>query len=268
MPCIDPAAVHALFARAPHAKLVGVPTGPATGFLVVDIDPAKGGDVWEAQHRDQLPDTLIHQTQHQGRHYVLRHVAGIHNSVSKIAPGIDIRAEGGYVIYPPSPGYTVVNEAEIAEAPAWLVVILREIEARRATTPRPIITTAREQISDTRLRGLLELLLAPLRTAPEGQKHDVLLRRARLLGGYQHLFSYSEDELVGMLLNALPDTVEDWKNAEKTARDGLRHGARSPLELEDRPRPRGGMALRREANRRLEMAQVRHRLDRNGGSEA
>jgi hypothetical protein len=47
--------------------------GDRTGILVLDIDPRHGGDAWEREHLDQLPDTRIHQTKSGGRHHVMRH---------------------------------------------------------------------------------------------------------------------------------------------------------------------------------------------------
>src|SRR5262249_52713099 len=50
----------------------------------------------------------------------------IKNSVSEIAPGVDIRGDGGMVIAPPSvkPGagvYRWLNLLPVADAPAWLL---------------------------------------------------------------------------------------------------------------------------------------------------
>lgn len=42
--------IRRLFDR-PEARLVGVPTGEASGGDVLDIDPRHGGDVWEAEIR-------------------------------------------------------------------------------------------------------------------------------------------------------------------------------------------------------------------------
>jgi hypothetical protein len=230
----EPDAVRALFARAPPLGLVGVPTGTITDRLVLDIDPRHGGDQWEHAHRDRLPDTLIHQTKSGGRHYVFRDAPGVRISAGQVWPGVDVRSSGGYAIWPPSQGYSVINEADPAPVPEWLLELIR-----KAPEPeRPaIVQSDPTAISDRRVRGLLDSLLRNVKGAPEGLKHATLLAIARTIGGYLRLLPYGEDQLVGLLLNALPATVDDWDKAARTARDGLRHGAETPLDFEERRAP-------------------------------
>jgi hypothetical protein len=229
----DPDAVRALFARAPNAALVGVACGPASGVDILDVDPRHGGDAWEQQNDDRLPETLTHATPSGGRHYVFRHYPGVRNRQGVPATGVDVRGAGGYAIWPPSAGYRVIHDVEPAEWPAWLLEQVIRIEP----PPRPIVRADPAEITDARLDGLLRSLLARLNGAPEGQKHEVLLRIARTMGGYAHYFGMNDDQLVALMLSALPNTVIDWKNAEETARDGLSFGRQAPLELEDRPSP-------------------------------
>jgi hypothetical protein len=229
----DPDQVRALFGRAPNARLVGVACGPASGVDILDIDPRHGGDIWEREHVDQLPETLIHSTPGGGRHYVFRHHPGVRNRQGVPAVGVDVRGEGGYAIWPASTGYEVIHDVEPAEWPPWL---LDQI-IRTNPPPRPFIPTDPTEISDARLSGLLRSLLARLSNAPEGQKHSTLLAIARTIGGYAHLLDQSDDQLDVLMLGALPSTVRDWKNAGNTARDGLAYGRAAPLELENRPRP-------------------------------
>ena len=255
----DPAALRALFARAPKAKLVGVPTGSRSGVDILDVDPRHDGDLWEVQHTEQLPNTRIHQTGGGGRHWVFQHVEGVTNRAGCPARGVDIRGEGGYAIWPPSAGYSVVNDTPVAPWPTWLLELVR----KPAPVARPaMVATDPSEITDKRLNGLVRALLARISHAPEGLKHDTLLRIARALGGYQHMLGYTEAELVGMLLAALPTTVLDCKSAEKTALDGLRHGMLSPLTLEERPNPnpRGNGAAKPEpaAVRRSRIVAKRH----------
>lgn len=90
-------------------SLVGVPTGKVTDLYVIDVDPA--GLPWLEQHREQfLTCARVHETKRHGRHLFYSMPAddraGI-NSQSKLAPGVDTRGEGGYVVWWPAHGYRV-----------------------------------------------------------------------------------------------------------------------------------------------------------------
>lgn len=88
-------------------KNVAIVTG--AGVVVVDVDAKNGVDGYatlkelEKQH-GPLPSTDQVKTPSGGTHlyykYPETHI--IKNSVSKLGAGIDIRAEGGYVVAPPS----------------------------------------------------------------------------------------------------------------------------------------------------------------------
>jgi hypothetical protein len=107
-----------LWLRHPGA-LVGVPTGPASGLAVLDVDIAKGGDGWWSANRGRLPATRMHETRSSGLHVLFNYRAGLKCSVAKIAPGIDVRAEGGYIIWWPATGFSVVDHP-LADWPDWL----------------------------------------------------------------------------------------------------------------------------------------------------
>ena len=85
----------------PSFPLVGVPTGEKNGFDCLDID-GEDGLKWYSRNYDAIPQTLAHSTQ-RGCHLFFRNAPGLHCSTGKsgIAPGIDVRAEGGYVIWWP-----------------------------------------------------------------------------------------------------------------------------------------------------------------------
>ena len=97
-------------------QLVGVPTGSVSGFDVLDVDVAGLG--WLDSVWDRLPPTRAHATRSGGRHFFFRHVDGLRNSVSRIADGVDVRADGGFVIWWPRQGLRVLSDAEIAQSPA------------------------------------------------------------------------------------------------------------------------------------------------------
>lgn len=99
-----PADVAAWFRRWPNAN-VGIITGLISGLAVIDVDPRHGGDdTLAALEREYapLPSTVEVLTGGGGRHlYFASSGASLRSRVA-LAPGIDLRAEGGLVVAPPS----------------------------------------------------------------------------------------------------------------------------------------------------------------------
>ncbi len=84
---------------------IGIATGEASGLVVLDIDSLKGGEASMEKliaRLGPLPRTLMVRTGN-GWHLYFEHPGGRFKSVAEaIAPGVDIRADGGYVVAPPS----------------------------------------------------------------------------------------------------------------------------------------------------------------------
>jgi hypothetical protein len=97
--------------------LIGVATGVISGIAVIDIDPRRGGDRWFFENRDRLPKTRTHETQSFGQHLIYRHLPGLQCSKDEIAPGVEIKADGGYIIWWPAHGGRVLCEGPVAEFP-------------------------------------------------------------------------------------------------------------------------------------------------------
>jgi Bifunctional DNA primase/polymerase, N-terminal/Primase C terminal 2 (PriCT-2) len=98
--------------------LVGVPTGAATGFDILDIDPRGAG--WYDQNFDALPLTRAHSTQRDGVHLLFKHAPDLKCSRDKIAVGVDVRANGGYMIWWPREGLPF-EDHPLSEWPNWLL---------------------------------------------------------------------------------------------------------------------------------------------------
>ncbi len=113
----DAPSIAELWERYP-GPLVGVATGATGGIDVLDIDP--NGENWFHAHRDQLPQTRTHKTRREGLHLINRHATGLRCSTSKIAPGVDIKADGGYVIWWPAALGRVVCDGPFADFPVWV----------------------------------------------------------------------------------------------------------------------------------------------------
>lgn len=125
-----------------NADMIGVPTGAASGFVAVDLDVKDGvsGLEWLAANESRLPATRRHRTRSGGFHLLFNVPPSrtIRNSQSKLAPGVDVRGEGGYVIVPPSPGYEIQDDTMPADMPGWLLDLIDPPQAPRvAPTPAP-----------------------------------------------------------------------------------------------------------------------------------
>ena len=115
----DEAQIRAWWRTWPDA-LVGVPTGKTSGLVVIDYDPDKHCDdtgEWIEQCTELLLSARVHTTARGGRHYLYRLPAGqgYRGGVDlvlkgKKRPGIDVRADGGYIIWWPLHGGMVTNE--------------------------------------------------------------------------------------------------------------------------------------------------------------
>ena len=127
----DPDEIKRDFQRWPLAN-VGIATGSESGFWVVEVDTKEGHDVdggaslraLEEKH-GPLPDTLTGQSPSGSIHRYFNWPADREIRNTTIAPGVDVRGEGGMVIAPPSVrgngSYVWISNAAIADAPEWLV---------------------------------------------------------------------------------------------------------------------------------------------------
>ena len=145
----DPEIIRRWWKQSPDAN-IGIPTGKASGVLALDVDDPTGLDALEAEH-GKLPATRTHGTGSGGIHYLFRYPAGetIKNSASKLAQGLDVRGEGGYVVAPPSRTtrpYEVLDRLPPAEIPEWLLEALTRPHsaadgAEKRTTVTPVRTS-------------------------------------------------------------------------------------------------------------------------------
>jgi len=130
----DPIQINKWFSSWPRA-LIGIPTGPASGYMVHDLD-AKSCDVemalaeLEADYGPIIGPLV--RTMSGGFHVWTRWVDGIRNSASKLRPGYDVRGEGGYAIAPGSMGYQLIRDVEPGEPPAGLIAALRSLAGKPA----------------------------------------------------------------------------------------------------------------------------------------
>lgn len=128
--------------------LVGVPTGQTTGLVVIDYDPDKATSAthsWISEHTELLCSTRNHKTGRGGLHYLFRSTDRYQTGVDLVLGGsprrgIDLRANGGYVIWWPA-HVTQGDETPVAPLPANLIDE-RRFDAQRDMAPLPKATPA------------------------------------------------------------------------------------------------------------------------------
>jgi hypothetical protein len=84
---------------------IGILTGSQSGLLVLDIDPRNGGyeSLADLNKRyGEIPRGPRAHTGGGGLHIYTRHPAGTIKSATGVWPGIDVIADGAYVVAPPS----------------------------------------------------------------------------------------------------------------------------------------------------------------------
>lgn len=99
--------------------LWGVPTGSRTGLIVIDYDTEKADEAareWLTAHSEALLATRSHSTVSGGRHYLFRsrerYSSGVSVTLGGVKrQGLDIRAEGGYIVWWPLEGMNVTGDA-------------------------------------------------------------------------------------------------------------------------------------------------------------
>jgi hypothetical protein len=207
----DPAVVRDLWRRYP-GPLIGVPTGTASGFSVLDIDPKHfEAREWWIEQRDALPPTRTHRTRSGGLHLLYAHRDGVRNSVSKIAPGVDIRGRGGYIVWWPAAGLPVLRNVELAPWPTWLHPLARE------TMAPPDRTTAVTNISDQSYEGIIRFVAC----AREGERNAALFWGSCRFGEMIREGLLTESTAIAILVEAAARAGLPHDEADRTARSGI-----------------------------------------------
>lgn len=134
----DPEKIKSWWGMWPVAN-IGVRTGPESGIIVMDIDDEALAK--EAIGDKEIPETLIQETGSGGKHLIFAYPGKPVKSGTKIIPGVDSRADGGYIVVPPSNHksgrqYEWINSFDIAPAPEWWINLID-----KTTAPRPSART-------------------------------------------------------------------------------------------------------------------------------
>jgi hypothetical protein len=167
---------------------IGIVTGAISGLVVIDVDLKHGGNAGlkklEGEH-DRMPTTIECRTGGGGRHIYFDHPGGLIRNKVGLAPGVDLRGDGGYVVAPPSMHSSGVRyvwdegrdpgSRAIAPLPDWVLQLAVDQPSRRGHS----VAHWRQLVSDG---------------VPEGERNNTI---ASLTG---HLLRNGVDPAVAMEL--------------------------------------------------------------------
>ncbi|GAB2874536.1 bifunctional DNA primase/polymerase [Streptomyces deserti] len=216
----DPARIRELFSAAPWATGYGIACGlPPHHLIGIDLDVKTGTDSSAAlrelalRHLFTIPPTVVVLTPSGGRHLWLSGPPDIvvPNSAGRLAPGIDIRGAGGYLVGPGSRTDQGVyaaapGTAHLAPAACPSALLRLLLPPPRAHHPTPASTGGHGQ-------GLVQFVLA----AHEGQ------RNTRLFWAACRAY---EDGIGPALVESLVDAALNTGLTEREARATIASAAR------------------------------------------
>jgi hypothetical protein len=209
-----PSEIEALWRRFP-GPLIAVATGEVSGVDVLDVDVRHSVACrWWRGNCHRIPRTRTYRTRGGGLHLYLRHAPGVRNSQdTRIAHGVDVRADGGSAAFWFAHGYECLDDSPPAAWPDWLLRLARP--PRRPVQPPPA------RAYDGPDKGV-PALLAKVATAPEGQRNGILHWASCRFAERVRLGRVSVREAEGELIRAALQAGLPEHEARRTIASGLR----------------------------------------------
>jgi hypothetical protein len=213
---------------------IGIVTGEISGLVVVDLD----GDDGERSYNELgwSTDTRAATTWSGGVHFYFAHPGKQVGNRARLRPGLDIRADRGYVVAPPSQvrgclACSLYHEKCICESPEWELGTylwitplrpLRPLPANPDRKPPPEARSARSGApTEAYLRTALQGELGRVAVAIEGTRNDELnvatFAIARFVADGRLSRRFVEDAFLAVALRAgLPES-----EARRTIRSAI-----------------------------------------------
>lgn len=126
---------------------IGARMGREASLFAIDADLYKPGEAGESakaflddlEREGLLPETRVHRTRSGGVHYLFKSETDWPN-VNPVS-GVEVKGEGGYIIVPPTPGYSVVRSG-IATASDALIASLRAAKSAQSSRSIDVLKAA------------------------------------------------------------------------------------------------------------------------------
>ncbi len=242
----DPTTIAAWWNHWPLANLA-IRTGGAAGIVVIDVDPRHGGDRSLDQlveRHGPLPATRAVRTPSGGIHLYYQTPEPVPTTAGRLAPGIDTRADGGYVLAPPSRGargvrYETANGRHPVTLPDWITDTLTTQRPTAAIEPATLTIAADVAVPAERwAEAALHRELDTVTRAKEGERNATLNRSAFNLGQIAAAGHLQPDTIRDLLRRAATNAGLHPKEIDPTITSGLTAGLQHPRGPNHRTRRR------------------------------
>lgn len=168
--------IDAMLERHPDG-LLAIRTGAVSNLVVIDVDPPEGlQTLANMKAHGVIRETAAVRTGSGGWHLFYQHPGGkVLSGAGKAGPKVDVKADGGYVVAPPSihprTGQPYRWYWDFPTAPRdHLHPRLRAHIQPPEQPHRPVSPRAFDHVSHTRLRGLVDTVL----NSQQGGRNDAL----------------------------------------------------------------------------------------------
>ncbi len=231
-----------------HPGNIGLITGSLSGIDVLDFDidedtgklPQESGAMIAS-----LPETPMVRTGRGGIHVYFKHADGVGNSAGKLGERIDVRGDGGQVVFPSSihpdtkkPYEWMVgcspDDVPVATWPKRLLDRLLAKPVPKPPRPTPVSAVAVQASGASSPYGSKALAneCDNVRTAPKGTRNDALNKAACKLGSLMAGGQLDEPSATYELISAAKDAGLTEQEIATTLKSGLAAGMKTPRVLE------------------------------------
>lgn len=245
---------------------IGIACGPSH-LVVIDLDTAKDGRPSGAESLarltadagEELPPTWVVTTPSGGTHHYYQHPEGgarLPNTAGRLGPGIDTRAQGGYVVAPPTAlpvgAYTAGPPPdEVPTLPPWFSHLLTTNHPRGAepggrrqapTAPPQSRPGVDGSTMAAYVEGAVSAELVRLYSIQRpGNRNQTLWGVAANLGQLVGAGAATETDMIAALEAVLPHLINlnqpgepdpfTWTEGRRTIASGIARGRRRPRQL-------------------------------------
>lgn len=213
-----------------HDANIGVVTGAQSGLMVLDLDGDDG-----KRNAGELPPSLCSTTGKGEHHWYTHPDRKVACFVGKL-PGVDLRADDGYVVAPPSLHYSGRHYAWVTEPdatclaapPSWLMDLIESGQQSQVQSTSLNVDNQRAPRGDRYAEAALDGELRALEATAPGERNQQLNRSAFMLGQLVGAGALERGRVEGALEQAALHIGLPLREVQATIQSGMGKGLMQP----------------------------------------